>query len=110
MRWQLVHRFGLAILLQTALTHPAIGQAIPKPEYVTYRPREIVLPVQATPANRQFHLFGDSEAPGYRDEAPRDGIDDTRERWLRALAVRFSPWMAELGRFPDGLPAVRGGR
>jgi len=93
MRWRLVHRFGLAILLQTALTHPAIGQAIPKPEYVTYLPREIVLPVQATPANRQFHLFGDSEAPGYRDEAPRDGIDDTRERWLRALAVRFAPWM-----------------
>ncbi|PYO63241.1 MAG: hypothetical protein DMD28_02785, partial [Gemmatimonadetes bacterium] len=85
--------FGLAILLQTALTHPAIGQAIPKPEYVTYLPREIVLPVQATPANRQFHLFGDSEAPGYRDEAPRDGIDDARERWLRSLAVRFAPWM-----------------
>src|SRR5439155_21534254 len=78
---------------QSAVNHSAIGQAIPKPEYVTYLPREIVLPVQATPANRQFHVFGDSEAPGYRDEAPRDGIDDTRERWLRALAVRFAPWM-----------------
>src|SRR5438034_8573451 len=109
-RWRLLSRCGFAVLLQSAATHPTAGQAIPKPEYVTYLPREIVLPVQATPANRQFHLFGDSTTPGYRDEAPRDGIDDTRERWLRALAVRFSPWMAELGRFPDGLPAVRGGR
>jgi hypothetical protein len=71
----------------------AHSQAIPKPDYVTYLPREVVLPVQATAGNRTFHLFGDSAAPAYRDEAPRDGIDDAREQWLHALAVRFAPWM-----------------
>ena len=74
-RRRLLNRCGFAVLLLSAATHPAAGQAIPKPEYVTYLPREIVLPVQATPANRQFHLFGDSTTPGCRDAAPRDGID-----------------------------------
>jgi hypothetical protein len=85
--------FGFALLIQAAATHPAAAQAIPKPDYVTYLPREVVLPVRATDANRQFHLFGDAAMPGYKDESPRDGIDDARERWLRALAVRFAPWM-----------------
>ena len=79
-----------ALFLATARAN---AQAIPKPDYVTYLPREVVLPVQATAGNRAFHLFGDSSAPGYRDDAPRDGIDDARERWLHALAVRFAPWM-----------------
>lgn len=92
-RWRLLGRVGFAILLQSALTHYVSGQAIPKPEYVTYLPRDIALPVQATTGNRLFHLFGDATTPGYRDEAPRDGIDDARERWLHALAVRFAPWM-----------------
>src|SRR5437667_9884726 len=56
-------------------------------------PRETPLPVQSTAGSRQFHLFGDSTFSSYRDEAPRDGIDDARAEWLRALAVRFAPWL-----------------
>src|SRR5437764_614870 len=92
-RWRLLSRFGFAALLQSIPTHRADGQAIPKPDYVTYLPRDIALPVQATAGNRLFHLFGDSTTPGYRDEAPRDGVDDARALWLRGIAVRFAPWM-----------------
>ena len=84
---------GLALLIPSAAAHHVAAQAIPKPDYVTYLPREAALPVQATAGNRAFHLFGDPAAPGYRDEAPRDGVDDAQGRWLRALAVRFAPWM-----------------
>src|SRR6266513_6437347 len=85
--------FGLTLLIQASVPQRATAQAIPKPDYVTYLPRDAALPVQATVGNRQFHLFGDGAGAGYRDEAPRDGIDDARERWLHALAVRFAPWM-----------------
>src|SRR2546430_15063389 len=93
MRWRPLGRIGFVVLLQSASTHRASGQAIPNPDYVTYLPRDVVLPVQATSGTRLFHLFGDSTTPGYRDAAPRDGIDDARALWLRALAVRFAPWM-----------------
>src|SRR3977135_522399 len=92
-RWRLLSGLGLALLILWAVAPRAAAQAIPKPDYVTYLPREAARPVQAPAANRQFHLFGDPAASGYRDEAPRDGIDDARERWLHALAVRFAPWM-----------------
>src|SRR5256885_13303355 len=92
-RWRLLSRVGFVALLQSIPTHRADGQAIPKPDYVTYLPRDIVLPVQATAGSRLFHLFGDSTTPGYRDEAPRDGVDDARALWLRGIAVRFAPWM-----------------
>ena len=85
--------FGLTLLIQASVPLRATAQAIPKPDYVTYLPRDAALPVQATVGNQQFHLFGDAAGAGYRDEAPRDGIDDARERWLHALAVRFAPWM-----------------
>ena|SRR2546425_521061 len=74
---------GLAVLIQLTATPRITAQAIPKPDYVTYLPREILLPVHATAGNLQFHLFGDSSSSSYRDEAPRDGIDDAREHWLR---------------------------
>jgi hypothetical protein len=67
-------RTGFAVLICVAGTRAAAAQAIPKPDYVTYLPRDAVLPVQATPANRQFHLFGDATTPTYHDEAPRDGL------------------------------------
>ena len=89
----LVGPLGFALLIHAAAARGATAQAIPKPDYMTYLPREAVLPVQATAGNRQFHLFGDSTQPGYRDDVPRDGIDDARERWLHAVAVRFAPWM-----------------
>jgi hypothetical protein len=76
-----------------AVSSRAVTQAIPKPDYVTYLPREPLLPVQASVGNERFHLFGDSTAAGYQDKAPRDGIDDNREHALRTLAMRFAPWM-----------------
>ncbi len=82
---------GLTLLIPSAAALRVAAQAIPKPDYVTYLPREAVLPVQATAGNRAFHLFGNPAAPGYQDEAPRDEIDDAQGRWLRALAVRFAP-------------------
>src|SRR6266581_2161823 len=85
--------FGVTVLVRLAATFPAAAQAIPKPDYVTYLPREAPLPVQSTAGSRQFQLFGDSMSSSYRDEAPRDGIDDARAEWLRALAVRFAPWL-----------------
>ena len=83
----------LTVLVQLAAILQAAAQAIPKPDYVTYLPRETPLPVQSTAGNRRFNLFGDSTTPSYHDEAPRDGIDDVRGQWLRSLAVRFAPWM-----------------
>jgi len=69
-RW-LLGGLGLTVLIQAAATHRATAQAIPKPDYVTYLPREAVLPVQETAASRHFELFGDAAAHGYTDEAPR---------------------------------------
>ena len=83
----------MAIVFSVAASPRATAQAIPKPDYVTYLPRDLVLPVEGTVGNRRFALYGDPAAPGYRDEDPKNGIDDARERWLRALAVRFAPWM-----------------
>src|SRR2546429_1664504 len=93
MRWRPLGRIGFVVLLQSASTHRAGGKRIPNPIHVPPLPRDIALPVQATAGNRLFHLFGDSTTPGYRDEAPRDGVDDARALWLRGIAVRFAPWM-----------------
>src|SRR5882672_10622343 len=83
--------FGLTVLVQLAAAFPAAAQAIPKPDYVTYLPRETPLPVQSTAGNRRFNLFGDPTTPGYRDEAPRDGIDDARGQWLRSSRSGLRP-------------------
>jgi len=64
---------ALAALIQMTALSPAPAQAIPKPDYVTYLPRETPLPVQSTAGTRQFQLFGDPASSSYRDEAPRDG-------------------------------------
>src|SRR5262245_49296897 len=70
-----------------------VAQEIPRPDYLTYLPAGEALPIGAQPATAAFRLYGDTAAPGYVDQNPRDGIDDARGRWLTALAVRFAPWM-----------------
>src|SRR5947207_2692554 len=40
MRWRPLGRIGFVVLLQSASTHRASGQAIPKPDYVTSLPRD----------------------------------------------------------------------
>jgi len=74
---------------------PAAGQPIPKPDYLTYMPpgSGAALPIQQARASAMLHLFGDQASPGYRDEAPRDGIDDRRHAWLMRLSERFAPWI-----------------
>jgi hypothetical protein len=72
---------------------PSGGHHIPPQAYLQYVPLEIPRLVRATAETELVHLWGDRAAPGYVDEAPRDGIDDARGRVLLALAVRFSPYM-----------------
>ena len=68
----------------SALLSPAVAQEIPRDKYLRFVPLEQLRLFRESPATERFHLFGDPSAPGYTDEAPRDGIDDTRERWLQA--------------------------
>jgi hypothetical protein len=49
--------------------------------------------VRQTPASAELHLYGDPTDPGYRDEAPRDGVDDRRHAVLHRMAMRFAPFM-----------------
>lgn len=46
-------------------------------------------------ATMALDLYGDPAAPGYRDVAPVDGIDDARHRVLETLAVRFAPFLVQ---------------
>ena len=70
-----------------------VGQAIPKDEYLRYVPLDYPRLVRQAPANDRFSLFGDPGDPGYSDQAPLDGIDDARGRHLKALSVRFAPYL-----------------
>lgn len=73
----------------------ANAQRIPKAQYLQYMPLEYPRMQQATAASMALHLFGDPTAPGYRDEAPRDGIDDRRDAVFMDLGVRFAPYMVQ---------------
>lgn len=48
--------------------------------------------VRQTAADTLFDLYGAGSA-AYRDQAPKDGVDDDRGRLLHALGVRFAPFM-----------------
>ncbi len=69
------------------------AQDMPKSEYFQYMPLEMPRLVRQTAASAEFHLFGDPADPTYRDEVPRDGIDDGRHAVLQRMAVRFAPFM-----------------
>ena len=79
----------------TLAPRPATGQGIPKAEYLRYVPLEPPRLTMETPASARLHLFGDPDDPGYRDVAPRDGIDDRRHEVLHALATRFAPFLVQ---------------
>jgi len=85
-----VRRTGL--LVAAALAPVAAGAAqVPKSEYLRYVPLRAQKIVRQTEASARLHLYGDPADPLYRDQAPRDGVDDARMRRLQALAVRFAP-------------------
>lgn len=71
----------------------ATAREIPRDEYLDYVPLQYPKLVRQTDANVRLHLFGDREDPGWRDEDPRDGIDDRRNQVFQALALRFAPYM-----------------
>jgi len=85
---------ALALAAASGFPGAACGQEIPKPQYITYIPREQARAVARTDANVRFRVFGDPRSPGYRDTDPADGIDDTRNALFLRLAERFAPWMA----------------
>jgi len=62
-------------------------------EYFSFVPLGYPRIVRQTEADSFFQLYGDRHAKGYRDELPKDGIDDERGRLLQALGVRFAPYL-----------------
>ena len=64
-------------------------------EYLQFVPLENPRLSQQTSASASFHLFGDAGDPDYRDEAPRDGIDDNRFAVLEAIGLRFAPFLVQ---------------
>jgi len=93
--WRIGRLAVLAAGTLPVLSVSAGAQGIPKPEYLRYVPLEPPRLTQEAPASARFHLFGDRDDPGYRDEAPRDGIDDRRHEVLEALSTRFAPFMVQ---------------
>ncbi|HUG40157.1 MAG TPA: hypothetical protein VMM12_06725, partial [Longimicrobiales bacterium] len=69
---------------------PTAGQTIGRDNYLRHLPAMPRLVAQ-TEASARLHLYGDPADLGYRDEAPVDGIDDTRGQHLLRIATRFAP-------------------
>ncbi len=86
-------RAATHLVLSLALAAPLGAQAIGRDDYLRYLPLGEYQIIGQSAATDALHLFGDRAAPGYRDEAPRNGIDDGRDRLLAALARRFAPIM-----------------
>ncbi len=84
---------GLAALLGVAGT--AQAQEIPRDEYLRQLPLSLPRLGLQSDASVALHLYGDPNAPGYRDVYPVDGIDDRRHDILEALAVRFAPYLVQ---------------
>lgn len=82
--------------LATAVSGPKPAQAaasreIPRKEYLRYVPLAYPRQLEQSSATKEFELFGDAAARGYRDTKPRNGIDDARDALFLALAIRFAP-------------------
>ncbi len=86
---------GPALLTMLALAGPLHAQTaeMTKQEYFKYVPLSYPRIIRQTVADSVFNLYGAWPADGGQDEAPRDGIEDTRGRLLQALGVRFAPFM-----------------
>jgi hypothetical protein len=87
-------------LLALALVLPLVGSPLlaqeaemAKEKYFGYVPLQYPRIVRQTEGDSLFQLYGDRQAKGYRDEEPKDGIDDERGRLLQALGVRFAPFL-----------------
>jgi hypothetical protein len=83
----------LSACLACLLLPTAAAAQIPADKYLKYVPLGYPSMVRQTAASERFTLFGDRHDAAYRDELPKDGIDDRRAAWLQQLAVRFAPLM-----------------
>ena len=89
---------------------PTAGQTIDRNDYLRHLPAMPRLVAQ-TEASARLHLYGDPADLGYRDEAPADGIDDTRGQHLLRIATRFAPILRRNNfSAPRHFTAVFGGR
>ena len=79
----------LAALCFASTPDPGSAQRIP--EYIRYLPLEVPRAFRESPASARFQLYPRPEDAGFRDESPRDGLDDARAAVLTTLAERFSP-------------------
>src|SRR5687767_10885453 len=98
------------LALVSCIASPALGQSERPRTYFGYVPPVPPI-VAADPASARLHLYGDPDAPGYRDVDPVDGIDDTRARMLLRIAERFSPILRRNNfltpiRFVDATPGA----
>jgi len=84
-----------ALVLSLVLLGAAAGAEVPKNEYLRYVPLEYRKVMRQTEASARLQLFGDPADAGYRDQDPRDGVDDARMRRLQALGVRFAPLLVK---------------
>jgi hypothetical protein len=70
------------------------GQEIPRDEYLSQLPLNLPRLGPQSDASVQLALFGDPDQPSFRD-ADANGIDDTRQTVLQALALRFAPFLIQ---------------
>ena len=92
-----VHRFAAVFffLVSTIPAGTAAAQGIPDQEYLHYVPLQYPRLSRAAAGSERFQLYGDRSSPVYSDAAPIDGIDDSRGEVLKALALRFAPFMVQ---------------
>ena len=74
---------------------PLAAQDIPHDQYLNYMPLDYHRIVRQTDASAAFQLYGNPDAAGFRDEDPRDGVDDTRGLLFHQLGVRFAPFLVK---------------
>ncbi len=85
---------GTILLAAVAMEiDPLAAQDIPHDEYLNYMPLDYRRIVRQTDASAAFQLYGNPDAAGFLDEAPRDGVDDARGRLFHELGVRFAPYL-----------------
>jgi hypothetical protein len=88
-------RFLIVLLLLSIVPASGNGQITPGSVQITHQNYYRFVPsmpklVGQTRASEQFSLYGDWNHSSYRD-ADVNGIDDTRQQTLAAIARRFSP-------------------
>ncbi len=88
-------RLGAVLAATILVTAPLRAQdaEMTKQEYFQYVPLTYPRIVRQTVPDSVFELYGPTNGTGFRDEAPKDGIEDGRGRLLHALGVRFAPFM-----------------